>query len=251
MNARIPVLLTSSVIAYDAGVSLKDPGERIRLTLDSVEQWLCIDPLLPIVLCDGSNFDFSPLIRERFPGATIECLYFENDQEKVRLHGRGYGEGEIVRHALDHPRLIAAAGSFAKCSAKLWVSNYQRCAAAWNGRLLCKGVFLDVFSPVKPTRLAYIDTRFYVASVAFYRQYLVDVHLAVRKQHQHGLEECFLAALRDQHLQRVLFPVMPVIDGVGGGTGVAYSNPLRRRFKDALRLWLVRHHPAYRDLFAG
>lgn len=249
MKPHIPVLLTSSAIAYDAGVSLKDTDERVRLTLESVREWLRIDPKLPIVLCDGSNYDFSSLVAGHFPGATIECLHFENDQEQVRLNGRGYGEGEIVRYALDHSRVIADAGCFAKCTAKLWVSNFQQCAQQWNGRFVCKGVFLDVFSPFKQTRLAYIDTRFYMASLAFYREHFIDAHLRVSKQRGHGLEECFLETLLEKNIKRSLFRLMPVIAGVGGGTGTYYRNPFKRRIKEDLRLWLVRRQHAYRDLF--
>jgi len=249
MKHRIPILLTSSAIAYDAGVTLKDTKERTRLTLESVREWLQMDPRPTIVLCDGSNFDFTALVAQNFPDATVECLHFENDQEQVRRNGRGYGEGEIVRYALNHSRLIAEAGCFAKCTAKLWVSNFQQCARQWNGRFLCKGVFLDAFSPFKKTRLAYIDTRFYMTSVDFYRDYFVDAHLRVSKQSQHGLEECFLETLLEKNIKKSLFTVMPVIAGVGGGTGTYYRNPFKRRIKEDLRLWLVRQQDAYQDLF--
>jgi len=249
MNARSPVLLTSSVIAYDAGVSLKDPSERVRLTLESVGQWLRIDPLLPIVLCDGSNFDFSPLIRKRFPGATIECLRFENDQEKVRLHGRGYGEGEIVRYALDHSRLITAAGSFAKCSAKLWVANFSECTVHWNGQMRLKAVFNDVFSPWRETRLAYIDTRFYIASLENYRRHFEYAHHQIRAAEGHGLEEAFRDVFLQNELRHALLPVYPIICGVGGGTGRPYRTPLKRRIKEWLRLKLVITNPSFKHYF--
>lgn len=97
MAHSIPLLLTSSIIAHDQGVKLKDTNARLRHAIESVEQWLRVDPQLPIVLCDGSNFDLRLALSDRFAGATIEYLRFENDQEMVRKFGRGYGEGEIVR----------------------------------------------------------------------------------------------------------------------------------------------------------
>lgn len=248
-NRRIPVLLTSSVIAHDTGVTLKDTEERIRLALESVREWLKLDPTQPIVLCDGSNHDFSAAVSEQFPGATIECLPFENRQEMVRQYGRGYGEGEIVRYALHHSRLIAEAGCFAKCTSKLWVANFRECAAAWNGKLLLKGVFRNVFSPFRPTEFAYIDTRFYIASCDLYRQYFENAHLQIRKDDGHGLEECFRDIFLANHLGQVLLAVPPVICGVGGGTGTYYRNPLKRRLKERLRLWLVRHNRRFAPSF--
>lgn len=248
-NQRIPILLTSSVVAYDTGVSLRDTEERVRLALESVREWLKLDPTLPIVLCDGSNHDFSEAVREHFPDATIECLPFSNNQELVRQYGRGYGEGEIVRYALNNSSLIAEAGCFAKCTSKLWVANFRECAATWNNRLLLKGVFLHVFSPFRPTEFSYIDTRFYIASCALYRQYFEYAHHHIRKNDGHGLEECFRDIFLANSLGRVLLAVPPVICGVGGGTGTYYKNPVKRRLKERLRLWLVRRSRRFAGSF--
>lgn len=245
----LPILLTSSIVAHDTGVALTDAQERTRLTLASVQEWLRINPRHRIILCDGSGFDFSKLVIERFPHASIECLYFDNDPVLVSKLGRGYGEGEIVRHALNNSRFIAQAGGFAKCTSKLWVENYPECLANWNGSLRLKGVFLNVFSPWKTTKLAYIDTRFYMTSCDVYRRYLENAHLQIRKEQGHGLEECFLDVVQENGLEKMLWPIVPVIAGVGGGTGTYYKNPIKRRLKEKLRLKLVRINKQFSRLF--
>lgn len=246
---NIPILLTSSAVAHDVGVALKDTQERIRLTVESIGEWLRVEPTLRIVVCDGSNHDFSVIVRKHFPAAAIECLHFENPQDLVRLHGRGYGEGEIVRHALNHSEFIADAGCFAKCTAKLWVENFAECAAAWTGCMRFRGVFLDAFSPLKPTRFAYIDTRFYITSSEDYRRYFIEAHRQIRKEEGHGLEECFRDIFLQHRLRACLFPVDPLILGVGGGTGMHYRISLKRRLKEKLRLWLVRRGRRFASLF--
>lgn len=246
----MPVLLTSSIIAHDRGVKLIDTAERLRYAIESVGQWLRIDLQLPIVLCDGSNYDLRAAITDRFPRATIECLSFENDQELVRKYGRGYGEGEIVRHAVRHSRQIASAGCFAKCSSKLWVENFSECRHWWNGDFLCKGVFLDVFAPFKPTFLHHIDTRFYMASKAFYERHFLDAHLNINVGTGHGLEECFRDIFLREQIQNALLPVPPVIQGVGGGTASYYRNLRKRIWKERLRVALVRRRPEFGALFA-
>jgi hypothetical protein len=246
---RPPVLLTSSVIAHDRGVALKDTDERLRLTLDSVGEWLRIVPSLQIVICDGSGFDFSEPIRRRFPQASVECLFFSNDIDAVQRQGRGYGEGEIVCHAVEHSRYIAQAQCFAKCTAKLWVENFHACLAEWNGSLCLKGVFLDVFSPFKATSLAYIDTRFYIARVQVYRDLLLDAHARIDKDRGYGLEESFRDTVKSAELTGVLWRTPPVIAGVGGGIGVSYRNPLRRIIKERIRNSLVQLHPEFSSLF--
>ncbi len=251
MSRNIPVLLTSSVIAHDPGVALKDTQSRVRYALESVREWLRLSPELSLVLCDGSGFDFTGLMAQHFPGANVECLCFMNDQAMVLEKGRGWGEGEIVRHAIENSHTIKRAGAFAKCTSKLWVSNYFDLIEIWNGSLLLKGVFLHVFSAFQKTVFDYIDTRFYVVSVATYTQLFVDAHHSIDQRLGHGLEQCFFDAVQERKPQSFLTTRAPVIEGVGGGIGRHYKNPLKRRLKERLRLWLVRRNPAFKALFVS
>lgn len=246
----IPLLLSSSVIAYDKGVRLQDTHARIHHAVEAVERWLAIDPKLPIVICDGSSYDFSKEMQVKFPTANIECLHFENDQHSVREFGRGYGEGEIVKFAIRRSLTIKKYGCFAKCSSKLWVDNFKACLSFWNGKLLCKGVFLDAFSPLKKINLNYIDTRFYISNTDFYIEYLIDAHQGINVSKGHGLEECFRDILIQRKLHHVLMPIYPIIGGVGGGTGKYYRNPARRLIKEKFRLLIARRSTEYKELFS-
>jgi hypothetical protein len=243
-----PVLLTSCVIVSDHSVKLKDKDSRIGLTLQSIDKWLAIAPDLRLVLCDGSNYDFSEIVRERFPGANIECLCFRNDVEMVRVHGKGYGEGEIVNHAIAHSAYLGESDYFAKCTAKLWVDNFLDCVAAWNGSCLLKGYFADVFS-FKPTRFDYIDTRFYLVSKSFYSKYLASAYLNVGGERGLSLEHCFRDVILENRLGKILFNVPPLIHGVGGGIGTYYKNNLKRKIKEAIRLRIVKRHKSFKSLF--
>jgi len=247
--SEIPVLLTSSVVAYDTRVRLKDTDERIRLAMESIAQWLRLNPSQPLVLCDGSNFDFTEITQKEFPSASIECLPFENNQTLVEKNGRGYGEGEIVRYALQHSTYISKAQCFAKCSSKLWVENFAACAQAWRGDLLLQGVFLNVFQPWKPLVFSYIDTRFYIANVELYKKFFENAHLLINKKEKFGLENAFHKIVLEQKIQNALSPVAPVIGGMGGTIANYYDTSLRRRFKDALRLKIVTRAEKYKTLF--
>lgn len=247
---RIPILLTSSVVAHDKGVRLQDPEVRARLAMESILKWRAIAPMNPLVLCDGSGFDFMPLVSS-LPGSdTIECLHFHNDVGLVQLHGRGYGEGEIVRHALEHSKLIQSAGCFAKCTSKLWVENFNECISQWNGDLLLKGVFNNVFTPRKATELAYIDTRFYAAGMDAYRRFFMHAHYGIRLEDGHGLEETFCEIFLKNKFTECLMCPPPIICGVGGGTGVYYKNTPLRILKEKWRYALTKRNPLFKNWFS-
>lgn len=248
MNHLPPILLTSSVVAMDQSVHLKDEKLRIFHTLESIGKWLQICPHANLVICDGSGFDFSPLIHEKFPGAIIECLFFNNNANLIRLHGKGYGEGEIILHALSHSKILFNATWFAKCTAKLWVDNFDSCIQEWNGRFLCKAYFSNVFS-FKKTFIEYIDTRFYLVDKSFYKANLSDAHLNIGVDDVQGVEEKFLAAVKNRAIKKFLFRKSPVVSGVGGGSGRYYNTSLIRRIKELIRLKVVQLNPSFRSLF--
>jgi hypothetical protein len=219
--------------------------------MESVNQWSSISPNTPLVLCDGSGFDFSPLIAELPNAHQIECLQFQNDIAAVKQYGRGYGEGEIVRHALEHSELIKTTGAFIKCTSKLWVDNFSECLQQWNGNLLFKAVFNNVFSPWEPTTLSYIDTRFYAASIDIYRRYFLNAHLAVNAEAGKSLEECFKDRFVQAQFRGCLMSPPPIICGVGGGTGTYYRNTPLRKQKERCRYKLVKCDPAFKYWFTS
>lgn len=249
MNASLPpVLLTSCIYVADHSVQLKEPTERIMHTLESVEEWLKISPGMRLVICDSSGFDFSQLVNEKFPLAAIECLSFEADRALVQHHGKGYGEGEIIKFAVQHSRFIDQADFFAKCTAKLWVENYDQCIKEWNGSFLCKATFSNVFS-FKETYFNHVDTRFYLVSKDFYWKYLATAHLNLGATTGISIEDNFRDVVINQKLNRVVFCTPPVIAGVGGATGRYYNRKLSKRIKETLRSRLVQLHPSFKHLF--
>lgn len=249
MRSAPPILITSSVIAMDKTVHLKDEKLRIFHTLESIGRWLEIYPQAQLVICDGSGFDFSSLILKEFPQANIECLFFNNDANMIHLHGKGFGEGEIIRFAIENSQVISNSSWFAKCTAKLWVDNFLDCVHAWNGIFLCQAFFSDVFS-FKKTQLQYVDTRFYLVDKNFYIKNLLNSHIDIGGSSGISIEDRFLELIQKERLERVFFSTPPIVCGVGGGSGKYYKNSTIRRLKERLRALLVLLHPKYRSWFS-
>jgi hypothetical protein len=189
----------------DSSVALKNESSRIFHTLESIHRWGCISPQSQFVICDGSGFDFTNLIEERFPHLQVECIHFMNDPSLVQHYGKGYGESEIIQYALMHSRVLKNANYFAKCTAKLWVDNFIACLDEWNGRFLCKAYFSNVFS-FKSASLEYIDTRFYIVDKYFYLAKLANLYVNINSNRSESIEEKFLKVLLNNNAEKFLFP---------------------------------------------
>jgi len=95
-----------------------------------------------------------------------------------------------------------------------------------------------------------VDTRFYLASKSFYLEYFATAYTHVGGYQGLSLEDCFRDVILKEKLSKVLFNAVPVICGVGGGSGTYYKNNLKRKIKESLRLKLVRRKPSFAHLFA-
>lgn len=249
MNAALPpVLLTSCIYISDYAVKLTEPTDRIKYTIESIEKWLSIAPGIRLVVCDSSGFDFSPLVTDMFPEDDIECLYFVADKNLVQYHGKGYGEGEIIKFALLNSTYLNETDFFAKCTAKLWVENFHDCLKQWNGKFLCNATFTNVFS-IKRTILDHIDTRFYMVNRNFYLTYLLNAHVNLGGTSGIGIEESFRAVILDNKMIGVIFNTPPLIGGVGGGTGKHYNIKYYKKLKENLRYKLARMSSNLKPLF--
>lgn len=232
----------------DPTVLLADQGLRIYHTIESLRNWLKISPNSSYIICDGSNFNFSDLVREHFPEAKVECLYFKNQEDLIRLYGKGFGEGEIIKYALENSEFLRASTWFAKCTAKLWVENYLECLSEWNGNFLCKAFFSNIFS-FKNVKLEYIDTRFYLINKSFYQHNFFEAHIGVGGSSGISIEDRFLAIILSNEFKHFLFKSPPTVCGVGGGSGKYYKNSALRRIKEQLRCLIAANIPRYRHFF--
>ena len=247
--AQIPILITSSITPHDTGVRLANPQQRLFHAIESIAHWLRVAPESSFVLCDGSNFDFGPIVRDRFPNAEIESLFFENDTTKIMSYGRGYGEGEIVKYALKHSAFLAVSTSFAKCSSKLWVENYKTCLKEWRGDCLFSGVFENSFSFSKRTEMVQVDTRFYIVNSDFYWKNFMNAHHHIGESPGFGLEDSFFKTLQKIHQTGYLFSLSPIIRGVGGATGKYYKDNWLRIYKEKVRLEIIKQSSTFRERF--
>lgn len=231
----VPILITSAISVSARQTVLTDVEKRLELTLAGLRMWLSTAGVTQVVVCDGSGFDLGPHLGSVGPsGGRVDCevLAFQNDATLVRSRGKGYGEGEIVNHALRHSRILRSASSFAKCTGKLWVTNFASCLRGFNGVAA-----FDFRGLWKPTL---IDSMFYIVGTDFYASRIARLHEAVDDDNGYYLEHAFRDGLRDLPPSRYVMYPTPRIVGMSGSTGEAYGRPPLRALMRDWRSGMVR-----------
>lgn len=236
MSSPTPTLLLTSCVHVSAPfVELSDPTRRAKLTLESIEHWLKLAGDLAIVICDGSGYDFTKEVAQKFPHVKVECISFKNDAAAVFTYGKGYGEGEIVQYALEHSELLRRVDYFAKCTSKLWVTNFPDILSHWNKIFQCQ-FGLEKPKTIKNAKPSSVDTRFYIVNKRFYAEHFLDAYRKVRDRDGYYLEHSFKDVILNKKLRAssILFPIPPLIEGVAGTTGETYKSGslIKKRFKN-------------------
>jgi hypothetical protein len=211
------ILITSSVKVSAPYTLLRNEEERIKLTLEALKKWIEIAPTHKIIICDGSNYNFTNDCKKKIPKNNIEFLYFENNTSLVREYGKGYGEGEIVKFALENSLFLRHEDFFIKCSARIWVENFRKILISWNGIFECdlglKRNKLRV--PIIPY---YVDTKFYIVNKSFYLKHFLNNYKNVRDKEWNFLEHEFFKSLLNlgDKVGPYLISQKPTILGVSG-----------------------------------
>ena len=106
--------------------------------------------------------------------------------------------------ALRHSRILRSASSFAKCTGKLWVTNFAYCLRGFNGVAA-----FDFRGLWKPTL---IDSMFYIVGTDFYASRIARLHEAVDDDNGYYLEHAFRDGLRDLPPSRyVMYPTPRIV----------------------------------------
>jgi hypothetical protein len=216
MKQRLPLLITTAIEVTAPLTKMQDPQQRLAATLHAFEQWLKVKDVDEIVVVDGSNFEYGDRLRDlgKVSGKTVEFLRFRTNEERTRTQGKGFAEGEIVLHALTNSLVLQQCEYFAKCTGKLWVENYPRCLAAFNGEFQCAVNGKRVIET--------LDTRFYFASRHFWTKHLADAQLRVDDPRGYFLEHSYLDRLRELNFRGLTLTVPPIVRGRSGSGDFDY-----------------------------
>lgn len=227
------LLLTASVdpaASKTPFTNMVDPKQRLEEYLVNIKKIVDEKVFAKIVFCENTNyeFDYQKIIAEaRAKNVELEVLRFKGDYDGINKQGKGYGEGEIIKYALKHSKLIGPNSIFYKLTGRIFIKNLAS--------IVKNNTHKDVIF-IKAQRTALkVDVRFFKSSVQFFSSHLIDEYTKVNDPGGHFLEMVYYEKLRTvAGISR--FTEFPNFTGTSGSTGQAYDQSPYEYFKYSMLL---------------
>lgn len=220
-----PALLMSQLV-------LRDEEERLKQYEDSIQFVLCSRAFTKVVFCENSNYGteqlsyLTEIAGEN--GVELELLSFQGNEEKACIHGKGYGEGEIMDYVFSHSKLIGTEDCFVKITGRLKIDNIKDIVS----RMRRQRTYFNI--PNRTIRDFY-DTRIYGMPVNQFRDYFLHSYEQVMDGHGVFLEVVYTQIIQQCGIKICNFPRYPRIVGVSGTGGLVYCyTEWKCRIKDVL-----------------
>ena len=197
-----------------------------------------------IIFCENTNYsyDYSELNEKaRLKGKIFETLVFSGDYFNILLKGKGFGEGEIIRYALEKSQFLKTCQSFYKLTGRLMVKNMNRIIAETRS----ESAFDFQPGVIYNRKKNHLETIFYKADNNLYKRYLNDAYQEVDESRFQYLEHIFYQHLADLKLKS--FSILPNICGQSGTSGKEYEKPLRWQLLEKF-YYFIGIHKLHRNL---
>lgn len=213
---------------------LRDVEERLKQYEESLHFLLCTQAFTKVVFCENSNFGTEKIsyLKDiaKKNGVELEMLSFRGNVEEACVHGKGYGEGEIMDYVFSHSELIRTETYFVKLTGRLKVENIKAIVSRMNRQR----TYFNI--PNRTLRNIY-DTRMYGMPISQFKDYFLDSYDKVMDEQGIFLETVYTQILQECSVQVHNFPRYPRIVGISGSGGIVYSyTEWKCKIKDVLGL---------------
>lgn len=213
---------------------LRDEKERLKQYKDSIQSVLCSGAFSKVVFCENSNYGIGDMTYLKdIAGENdveLELLSFQGNEEKACIHGKGYGEGEIMDYVFSHSKLIGTEDYFVKITGRLKIDNMKDIVS----RMKRQRTYFNI--PNRTIRNFY-DTRIYGMPAGQFQEYFLHSYEQVMDERGIFLETVYTKILLERNVKVSNFPRYPRIVGVSGSVGVVYCyTEWKCKIKDMLSM---------------
>lgn len=216
LNKNTVLLITGTININSSHVKIVDPKKREIEYLKSFLEYLVVKDIKNIVFCENSQSDLLSVSLTEIGnklGINIEILTFKGNTSAIKKLGKGYGEGEIIEHALNNSKLLIKADNFFKITGRLTLKNFNKILSSMDFNK-------NYFTKLRNNR---VDTRFYFVQKNFYQNNLLKGYTNVNDDKLIYLEHVFFNIIcRNKFEDVTSFKYYPIMLGYSGSTGESY-----------------------------
>lgn len=213
------LLLTACINPQDVPFTvLNNQEERRRQYIEALEYYLS-NTNYKIVFAENSNTDISYAFSKEIEAGRLEYLTFKGNKYKSR--GKGYGECEIIEHALKHSSIIGNKKHLriVKITGRLVVKNIKHVVCVHSLCFPQKAVLCAINSD-----LSFPDSRVVMASKSFFLK-LIEMKCKINDTIGYYFEHALLDTMvKEKKYPYSPFFIQPDIVGISGSTGEIYES---------------------------
>jgi len=147
----------------------------------------------------------------------VEQISYRQDDDLIRSKGKGYGEGELLKFALENSMFIKNENNFFKCTGKVYCRNFEQVSRMIKQNNI-QNIFwkhLDENDLSKP----WADLRFFYTTKKFCEENLIPAYL--KSDDIKAAAEYFCFKVLNEKLSSAK-SLRPLLSGFSGGTGKQY-----------------------------
>lgn len=111
-------------------LKIKNKNDRLNQYLETIRWAIEETNFNNIIFCENSNYeyDFDSYVSKlkNINKKNFEYLTFKGDTKNTDKHGKGYGEGEIVKYAYNNSKFLKDSDYFYKLTGRLKIKNINK-----------------------------------------------------------------------------------------------------------------------------
>ncbi|WP_129594598.1 hypothetical protein [Seramator thermalis] len=213
-------------------IKLTDTTERLQQYIDSIEYAIKkYHSIQKIVFAENTNYLYNyTKLKElsKIYDKELEIISFQGNQTKTSIHGKGYGEIEIINYALKHSELINTSDIFIKLTGRIKVSNFDF--------VILSSYENNSFYYVSRANPPYIETIIYKIEKNLFINHFSEIGTEVSDKDGFYLEHAFLKKIESlkEHYNFGSFRVYRFLRGISGSTGNKYNSSLKSKIGNTL-----------------
>lgn len=201
---------------------LRNEKERLEQYLSALRTLIESGAFSKIIFAENSNYgcngeQFNILQQSAIEHQTeLEFLSFQGDAEQACIHGKGYGEGEIMKYVFQNSELMKEESYFVKMTGRLQIDNIDGIVT----NLKKTGTYFNI---PNSTRRDIYDTRIYAMPIKQFEEFFMDEYVHVMDSEGIYLEHVYTEILCKNRIHVSNFPKYPRIKGISGSGGIIYD----------------------------